>query len=443
MERDRKSQSEIYKLSKEKGLTPLFSMRSVMNIKTAEILCVGTEILLGDIVNTNAAFLSSELASLGISQYRQSVIGDNSERLEQTVKQALEQCDLLVMTGGLGPTYDDITKETVAKALGKELVYHEESFKNIENYFLSRGRTMTENNKKQAMVIEGCVVLDNEVGTAPGIYCEEKGKTVVLMPGPPNEMTVMWKNKVKPLLSKDREKVFLSRNINIVGIGEAAVAQKLEDMMKNAVNPTIAPYCKTGEVRLRVTASADTKEEALEMCNNVIREISASEIGSYIYGIDTDLPKAVVNALKRKELKFTSAESCTAGLISKMLTDVPGASEVFDGGVISYSDKVKNRLLGVPSGELSEHGAVSHQVAVKMAKGVRELMGADISVAVTGIAGPGGGSEEKPVGLVYIAVDHQGKVNVTKFKFGSHLSRDRIRELTAVNAFTEVLKAIK
>ena len=414
-----------------------------MIIKTAEILCVGTELLLGDIINTNAAYLSRELACLGISQYRQSVIGDNSERLEQTIKDCLKNCDLLIMTGGLGPTYDDITKETAAKAIGRELYEDAEVLASIEQYFKKRGRTMTDSNRKQATVIEGSKVLKNTCGTAPGVFCEADGKVMILLPGPPSEMMPMWENEAKPLVAEYCEKVLVSRNINIVGIGESAVAQKLGDMMQSATNPTIAPYCKTGEVRLRVTASAETREKALSMCLDTVDEIKKTEIGKYIYGYDTTLEEAVVNTLRRKGMILSTAESCTGGLIAKTITDVPGASEVFFGGVNSYHNIIKNKVLGVSNRCLEKYGAVSHQVAVKMAEGVYSLMNSDISVAVTGIAGPGGGTEEKPVGLVHIAVCLNGKTTVKKYRFGHTLSREKIRELTATNALIDVLNAIK
>ena len=414
-----------------------------MIIRTAEILCVGTEILLGDIVNTNAAYLSRELASLGISQYRQSVIGDNSERLEETIKECLNNCDLLIMTGGLGPTYDDITKETAARAIGRGLYEDAEVLEHIHSYFKKRGRHMTDNNRKQANVIDGSTVLKNVCGTAPGTFCEADGKVLILLPGPPSEMMPMWQNEAKPLVAEYCDRVLVSRNINFIGIGESALAEKLGDMMEKATNPTIAPYCKTGEVRLRVTASADTREEALSMCLDTVEDIKATDVGKYIYGYDTTLEEAVVNTLRRKNKILSTAESCTGGLIAKMITDVPGASDVFFGGVNSYHNIIKNKVLGVSSRSLDKYGAVSHQVAVKMAEGVQALMNSDVSVAVTGIAGPGGGTEEKPVGLVYIAVCHNGKTTVKKYRFGHTLSREKIRELTAVNALTDVLEAIK
>lgn len=414
-----------------------------MMIKKAEILCVGTEILIGDIVNTNAAWLSKELSALGISQYHQAVIGDNSERLAQTVKDTLNNCDLLVMTGGLGPTYDDITKETVASVLGKELVFDREIFDGIKAYFDKRDRTMTENNRKQAYVIEGSKVLKNDMGTAPGILCNTGEKIIILLPGPPSELMPMWKNYARPEIEKYCDKVFVSKNVNIVGMGEAAVASELDEMMKNSVNPTIAPYCKTGETRLRITASAKTKEEAQKMCDDVIEKIKNTKINNYIYGIDTDIAEAVVKELTKRGLKIATAESCTGGLIAKMITDVPGASAVLEGGMISYSNSVKYKALGVSSSLLDRHGPYDHRVAIQMAEGVRRLMDSDVGIGVTGLAGPGGGTAKKPVGLVYIAVCYNKKTEVMKYKFGENQSRDRIRELTAVNAFINTLNILK
>ncbi|MBR5516173.1 MAG: competence/damage-inducible protein A [Clostridia bacterium] len=414
-----------------------------MKLERAEILCVGTEILIGDIINTNAAWLSKELSSLGISQYHQAVIGDNSQRLAETVSDTLKNCDLLVITGGLGPTYDDITKETVAKVLNKNLVFDEDVYYDIKDFFRKRERKMTENNRKQAYIIEGAHILKNDMGTAPGLLCETGEKIVVLLPGPPSELMPMWTNYVKPQIQKYCDKIFVSKNVNIVGIGEAAVADVLDEMMKNAVNPTIAPYCKTGETRLRVTASAKTKEEAAAMCDEVIEEIKKTKIGEYIYGIDTDLAEAVVKELTKRGLKIATAESCTGGLIAKMITDVPGSSAVLEGGMVAYSNSVKYRALNVSSSLLDRHGPYDHKVAVQMAEGICRLMDADVGIGVTGIAGPGGGTREKPVGFVYIAVAYNKKSSVMKYKFGEKQSRDRIRELTAANAFINVLEMLK
>ena len=418
-----------------------------MIIKKAEVLCVGTEILIGDIVNTNAAWLSKELSMMGIAQYHQAVIGDNSSRIEKTIKTTLQECDLLVITGGLGPTYDDITKETVANILNKKLIYSDEIYENIRRYFRHKGKTMTENNKKQAYYIEGATVLKNDIGTAPGMLCRftdnQNEKIIVLLPGPPVEMRKMWTSYAKPEIQKYTDQVFVSKNVNIIGMGEAAVADKLHDLMINAKNPTVAPYCKTSETRLRITASAGDEETASGMCDEMIEKIKATEVGEYIYGIDTELPEALVSILRKKELKIATAESCTGGLLSKMITDVAGSSEVFDGGITTYSNQIKYNLLGVSSSLLNHHGPYDHRVATQMAEGVRRVMEADIGIGITGIAGPGGGTEEKPVGLVYIAVSLKGKnTQVTKYKFGETNSRDRIRELAAVNALIMAIKAI-
>lgn len=413
-------------------------------MKTAEILCVGTEILIGDIINTNAAYLSAELAGLGISQYHQAVIGDNSDRLEKIIVSTLENCDLLIMTGGLGPTYDDITKEVTAKAIGKKLVLDGNILADIKKYFESRGRKMSASNEKQAYVIEDAHVLKNSCGTAPGMLCElENGKIVVMLPGPPSEMKPMWEKCAKPIIQEHCEGAFVSKNINIIGMGESRVAEILYDMMTSYKNPTIAPYCKTAEVRIRVTASADSHDKAEQMCDDAISEIKKTEVGSYIYGVDTDLASAVIESLKIKGLKITTAESCTGGLIAKMITDVSGASDVFEGGIVSYSNRIKNSLLNVSNETLKEHGAVSHQTAAEMAQGAKLAANADISIAVTGIAGPGGGTKDKPVGLVYIAVSGGKDTEVSKFNFGENLSRDKIRELTAIHALSLALEKIK
>lgn len=415
-----------------------------MVIKSAEILCVGTEILIGDIVNTNAAWLSKQLCEMGISQYHQAVIGDNSERLAVTVSQTLSNCDLLIITGGLGPTYDDITKETVAQVLGKELVRDGEILERIKSYFRKRGKTMTQNNEKQADIIEGAIAVPNDVGTAPGLICTTTDdKMIVLMPGPPSEMQHMWQTYVKPEIAKHCEKVFVSKNINIVGIGESSVANALEDMMKSSVNPTIAPYCSTAETRLRVTASANTHAEAQKLCDKAIEEIKQSSIGKHIYGIDTTIPETVVKLLTENNLKIAVAESCTGGLVSKMITDVPGSSEVFEGSIISYSNRIKNEQLGISYHVLEKYGAVDHHVASLMAENVKRIMGADIGIGITGIAGPGGGSGEKPVGLVYISVCCCKRTKLLKFKYSPKSSREKIRELAATNALIMAMETIK
>ncbi len=414
-----------------------------MTIKTAEILCVGTEILIGDIVNTNAAFLSAEFAALGITQHYQGVVGDNEKRLVGAIKQALTRCDLLVITGGLGPTYDDITKETVAKLTGRRLIKSEEVSAQIAGYFKKLGRTMTQNNEKQAYIIEDALVLGNDWGTAPGMLVEDDNKIIVLLPGPPSEMKPMWIERARPVIAERCDSVLVSKNVNIIGIGEAAVAEKLDSLMQSSLNPTVAPYCKPAEVRLRVTASAKTKEEAESLCDEKVEEIRQSEVGKYIYGIDTDVPSALIGHLIENNLRISTAESCTGGLIAKMITDVPGASEVFEGSVVTYSNRIKNKLIGVSEKALKAYGAVSHQVAARMVKGVCELTNSEVGIAVTGIAGPGGGTAEKPVGTVYIAVNYRGKIAVNKYQFNPNYDRERIRSLTAIHALQDALRMLK
>lgn len=383
-------------------------MRTDILLDTAEILCVGTEILIGDIVNTNAAFLSKELAALGIGQYYQAVVGDNPARLKRALSEALERSALVIMTGGLGPTYDDLTKETAAALMGRKILPHKRSMERLCAMFEERGLTMSENNRKQAMMPEGAVVFDNHNGTAPGCAIEDtaRGKIVIMLPGPPHEMKAMWLESARPYLENFTDRVFASRNLNIVGLGESRVEELLHDLMSESENPTVAPYCGDAEVRLRITASAPSRKEALALCDTMIERIRASEVAPYIYGVDAKLEEALADELKARSLTLATAESCTGGLIGKSITDVAGASACYRGGVISYCCDLKRKLLGVREESLAEtdFDAVSAQVAREMAEGVLKLTGADIAISTTGLAGPGGGSEEKPVGLVYIGI---------------------------------------
>ena len=411
----------------------------------AEILCVGTELLLGDIVNTNAAYIAKELANLGIDVYNQAVVGDNPDRLKESLEQAFQRNDIVVMTGGLGPTYDDLTKETVAQLFGKKMILHQESLERIERFFKYYNRVMTENNRKQAFMPEGATVFPNDNGTAPGLAVEKDGKIAILLPGPPREMIPMFSSSVAPYLQQFSGSTLYSSNIHLFGIGESQVETILREMMVSHRNPTIAPYAKEGEVRLRVTASAKTKEEAKEMVLPVVEQIR-DILGKYIYGIDVgNLQTALVQKLTEKKKKVACAESCTGGYISKRLTEVPGASLVFDCGVCSYANEIKERVLGVSHDTLAAHGAVSRETAMEMAQGVRLLSGADIGVSTTGIAGPGGGSEEKPVGLVYVGVSTPSSCEA----FELHLSRgyreerEYIRYLAASHALYQCLKALE
>ena len=410
-------------------------------IKSAEILCVGTELLLGDIVNTNAAFLSQKLAELGIGVYRHVAVGDNPARLKRALADALESADLVITSGGLGPTYDDLTKETVAEYFGREMQLDEHSLQRIEAYFKRTGRIMTENNRKQAMMPCGAVIFDNDYGTAPSLALSGGEKCVIMLPGPPNELIPIFNERVMPYLMSRRERVIESRNIHIFGKGESAVEEMLCDIMKTSTNPTVAPYCKTGEVRLRVTASAETREAALALCDEMIERIYATEVGGYIYGVDVEsLEHAVVDKLKARGVSVAFAESCTGGLISKRITDISGASEVFMGSCVTYSNEAKMKLLGVKSETLERFGAVSEQTAREMARGVRAALGVDIGVSVTGIAGPTGGTREKPVGTVFLGISTESGEQVRALSLSAMKSREYIRAVSASNAFDMILK---
>ncbi len=412
-----------------------------MNIKSAEILCVGTELLLGDIVNTNAAFLSQKLAELGICVYRHTSVGDNPERLKKALADAISSADLVITSGGLGPTYDDLTKETVAEFFCRKMKLDEHSLGRIESYFKKVGRAMTENNRKQAMMPEGAVIFDNDYGTAPALALSDGEKCVIMLPGPPNEIVPIFNERVMPYLISRRASVIASRNIHIFGKGESAVEDIIGNIMKTSTNPTVAPYCKEGEVRLRVTASADTEEDALTLCDAMIERIYSTEVGEYIYGVDVDsLERAAVERLRESGLTVAFAESCTGGLISKRITDISGASDVFVGSCVTYANEAKMKLLGVKDETLARFGAVSEQTAREMAKGVREALSVDIGVSVTGIAGPTGGSPEKPVGTVFLGISTESGESVRPLSLSSMKSRDYIRAVSASNAFDMILK---
>ncbi len=417
-------------------------------IHTAEILCIGTELLLGDIVNTNAAYLSQKLASLGIGVYRQSVVGDNPERLKVALKEALSRADLVITSGGLGPTYDDLTKETVAEHFGRSMHMDEAVLGEIERYFTNRYGDvcrMTPNNRKQALVPDGAIVLKNPNGTAPGIAIEgEGGKTVILLPGPPREFEPMVDDQVLPYLARRRGEVFFSRNIHIMGMGESAIENELKELMQTSVNPTVAPYAKDGECRLRITARAADSESAAAMCDAVVERIYQSAVGEHIYGVDVEkIEKALVTALTEKGLTISCAESCTGGLIAKRITDVGGASAVFLGGVVTYTNQMKECLLGVEHEVLERYTAVSEPVAAEMAEGVRTRLGTDIGISTTGYAGPGGGDGENPVGTVYVGVSTAAGTKVTRFSFSGMRSREYVRTLAAGRALLLALREIR
>jgi len=371
----------------------------------AEVLCIGTEILLGDIVNTNGAYLARQLASLGIDVYHQSVVGDNSQRLLDSLKLALSRADIVITTGGLGPTYDDVTKKAVADYFGLDMEPHEPSVRKIEAFYQRRGAPMTPNNLLQAQVPAGATVFFNEAGFAPGFAVEQGGKTVIMLPGPPNELHPMFERQVAPFLEKYTGATIRSRTIHIFGMGESLVEDTLRDLMTSSVNPTVAPYAKSGEVQVRVSAKAESADAAFALIDPMVNHIH-NMLGDVVYGVDIgSLQAAVVALLREKKLTVALAESCTGGKVSAAITDIPGASDVFGCGVCAYSNAIKQKILNVSAKTLAGHGAVSAETAREMAAGVRALSGADIGVSITGIAGPGGGSAEKPVGLVWFGVD--------------------------------------
>ncbi len=408
---------------------------------TVEIICVGTELLLGNIVNTNAAFLAEKCAALGLSSYFQVVVGDNRERLVQTIRTAMERADIVLLSGGLGPTGDDLTKEAAAEAFGRRLVEDETSRRQIEAYFAQRGITPTENNWKQALIPEGAKAIPNRNGTAPGIIMEENGKYAILLPGPPGELKPMFTDSVVPYLRTLEDEVIESVTVKVVDIGESRAETMVSDLMENQSNPTIAPYAKTGEVHFRITARAAGSKEAQELIAPVAEELK-NRFGSHIYTMEEDvtLEKAVADLLAEKKWTIATAESCTGGLLAARLVNVPGVSEVFHAGFITYADEAKQNLIGVKEETLKQYGAVSSKTAEEMAVGAAKAAGADAAVSITGIAGPDGGTKDKPVGLVYIGCYVDGKVRVEEYHFTG--SRLKIRESVVAAALVLLRNSI-
>lgn len=378
--------------------------------KSAELIAVGTELLLGNIANTDAQMISQALSMLGINVYYHTVVGDNPERLRRAVEIAKERADIIITTGGLGPTFDDLTKQTLAEAFGKKLIKNDEEMAKLYAFFEKRGTEMTQNNEQQAYLPEGCTVLTNPWGTAPGCAFEAEGKTVIMLPGPPRECKPMMYERALPYLQKYMDATIVSHEINIFGMGESAVEDKIKSIAEHMENPTLAPYAKEGQVVLRVTGKAKSEEEANALTKPVIEKVREI-LGDVIYGVDAvSLENTVAKLLKEKGKTLATAESCTAGLLSKRITDVPGTSSVFLGGVVVYSNEAKENLLGVSHELLEEFGAVSRECANTLANNVRQLFKSDIGVGITGIAGPDGGSDEKPVGTVYVAVSAGGMI---------------------------------
>lgn len=399
---------------------------------TTELIFVGTELLLGDIVNTNGAYLAKKCAALGLSLYYQSVVGDNEERLGEMIKTAAKRSDIVILCGGLGPTEDDLTKETAAKVMGKELVENKHSKKRIsaylENYVKGHAnRKITENNWKQAMIPEGAIVIDNDNGTAPGVIMEEDSCTLILLPGPPNELIPMFEDKIFPYLRGRLPEIICSEVIKICGIGESQAEDQIRDLIQAQSNPTIATYAKTGEVHIRVTAKASSEKEARKLMRPLVRELKV-RFGASIYTTDEEktLETAVVELLHNQNLTLTTVESCTGGALSARIINVPGASEVLKQGFVTYSNRAKKKYIMVKKSTLKEHGAVSEKCAKEMAKGGCFITNSDAALSVTGLAGPDGGTEATPVGTVFIGCCLKGKTTIKEFHFNG--SRNKVRD---------------
>ncbi len=400
----------------------------------AEIIAVGTELLLGNIANTDAQFLSEQLSSVGVDVLYHTAVGDNPQRLAEIIDIARRRCDLLVFTGGLGPTYDDLTKETVCRAFGVELEFHPEIVEEIRHYLDTVfGAEAPKLDQQQAYLPEGCAVLHNAVGTAPGCIFEKDGVTVVMLPGVPRECRYLTEHGLLPWLREKHGGVILSHDLRTFGLREPIVQKLLADLMDDAVNPSLAPYAKTGEVLLRLTAKGSTAEECEELMAPLFWDVRA-RLGEYLYGVDVDsLEQRAVQLLKERRLTFSAAESCTGGLIAKRVTDVPGASAVFLGGVVSYTNGVKAKVLGVPEELLDQYGAVSAPVARAMAEGVRRITGSDLAVSVTGVAGPDRDDRGNEVGTVFIGFAAPEETTVRHLNLGT--GRERVRTLAAHHAF--------
>jgi len=403
-----------------------------------ELISVGTELLLGNIVNTNAAYLAEQCANYGLSCFYQSVVGDNEERLQEVVKTGLKRSDILILTGGLGPTDDDLTKEVVAKAMKKKLVEDAKAREMIQTYFDNRGMEITDNNWKQALVPEGAYVLYNHNGTAPGLIIESGEKCAILLPGPPGEMKPMFEEYVADYFKKKNPEVIVSTTVKLCGIGESKVADMIGDILDSQTNPTIAPYAKTGEVHLRVTAKAADQKTANKLIKPIVKELK-TRLAEYIYTTEEkiSLEAAVVDLLLANKLTVATAESCTGGKVAARLINVPGVSDSFKVGHITYSNKAKKKILGAKKRTLEKHTAVSAEVAKEMVKGLETNTKADVCVAVTGLAGPDGGTEKKPVGLVYIGCCIKDEVTVKECHF--HGTRMEVREQSA-NAALDLLR---
>ena len=402
----------------------------------AELIAVGTELLLGNIANTDAQFLSEKLSGLGITVHHHTVVGDNPQRLAQALETARGRADIIITTGGLGPTYDDLTKQTICRTFGRELELHEDILEEIRTWFRNKlGREMPENNVQQALLPVGCVVFDNPVGTAPGCAFLEDGVHVLMLPGPPFECRYMFEHRAARYLERLTDGVIVSHEIKIFGMGESSVEEALREPMTRSANPTLAPYAKLNECMVRATAKAEDREAAEAMLAPLVRQVRET-LGDVVYGVDVDSLEAVASGLLReKGLTLSAAESCTGGLVAKRITDLPGASAVFRGGVVSYTNDVKAQVLGVPEELLEAFGAVSEPVARAMAERCRTICGSDLAVSVTGVAGPDTDDRGNEVGTVYIALASAEGTVCQKLSCGKGRGRDRVPSAAASHVF--------
>lgn len=410
-----------------------------------ELISVGTEILLGNIVNTNAAYLAERLAGLGMSVYYQTTVGDNPERLRETLQMAKNRSDVVILSGGLGPTQDDLTKETAAKVCGKKLYEDPTAKQMLIAYFQRLGRKpeeISENNWKQAIVPEDSIVLYNDNGTAPGLIIQaEDQKKMILLPGPPNELIPMFEKDVAPYLCGIEQGVIYSKVVKIDTIGESSVETQILDLINSQSNPTVAPYAKPGEVHLRVTAKAKDEKEARNLVMPVVEELKR-RFGRHVFTIEEHITmeEALVELMKKHNLTFATAESCTGGLLAGRMVNVAGVSDCFKEGFITYANEAKMRYLGVSEQTLKEHGAVSEECAREMAEGLAKTTEAQVAVVTTGLAGPGGGTDTKKPGLVYIGCTVNGHTSVQKFQLKGN--RSRVRNSAVVKAMTLMRHAI-
>ena len=398
-----------------------------------EILSVGTELLLGHVTNTDARDISEMLSQIGINVRYHTVVGDNPRRLEDCVKVAKERADIIITTGGLGPTCDDLTKQILAKAFGLELVRDENEYRGLYEY-INLGRKVTPNNFEQAMLPEGCTVFHNDWGTAPGCAFEKDGKIVIMIPGPPKECNAMFRACAIPYLKKLSDEQIVSHSLRIFGLGESAVDQMFRDEMNAMTNPSMAPYAKECDCLLQVTAKAHSETEAEEMLKPIIAHVK-EKLGEYVYGMDVEcVEEAVIQLLREKHMRFSAAESCTGGDIARRFTEIPGASEFFLGGVVTYTNGAKAKLLGIDPALIEEKGAVSFEVAKEMAQRVRALMGSDIGVGVTGLAGPDGDGVHE-VGTVFVSMATAEQTWVKELHLGTFRTRSFIRRMAGNHVY--------